>query len=124
MCFSSGLTSYCVYPFITPGTFVIVARPTVEVALETIARFVLNGWDIRAVIFTFTRYQVTIARFQPSFIRRILNYSRLKDAKLSSLQLVISSGSYFSAELLAKLAVTIPHKFYFVQSMCLCLFRI
>jgi acyl-CoA synthetase (AMP-forming)/AMP-acid ligase II len=108
MCFSSGLTSYCVYPFITPGTFVIIAQPSVEATLEAISR-----------------YKVTIARFQPSFIRRLLNYSHLKDADLSSLQLVLTSGSYFSAELLAKMAVAIPHKFYFAQSKsCLCFHNI
>ena len=42
MCFSSGLTSYCFYPFLTPATFVIIANPSVELTLETIARFVFH----------------------------------------------------------------------------------
>ena len=68
------------------------------------------------VISIITRYQVTIARFQPSFIRQLLHYPHIKDVDLSSLRLVLSSSSYFSSELLAKLAVVIPHKFYFGQS--------
>ena len=63
-----------------------------------------------------TRYQVTVVRLRPPFIRQLVNYSRLKDADLSSLQLVLTSGSYFSSELLAKMAVAIPHKFYLGQS--------
>ena len=72
--------------------------------------------DIIVVIPILTRYQVTIARFEPSFIRRLLHSPHIKDADLSSLRLVLSSSSYFSSELLAKLAVVIPHEFYFGQS--------
>ena len=63
-----------------------------------------------------TRYQVTIARFEPSFIRQLLHSPRIEDTDLSSLRLVLTSSSYFSSELLAKLAVVIPHEFYFGQS--------
>ena len=42
MCFSSGLTSYCFYPFLTPATFIIISNPSVEVTLETIARLVFH----------------------------------------------------------------------------------
>ena len=68
-----------------------------------------------------SRYQVTTVRFRPYFIRQLLNYPGIKDADLSSVRLVLSSGSYFSPKLIAKLAVAIPHKFNFGQSeSCLC----
>ena len=123
ICVVTGLHSCCFYPFIAPTTCVIITDPRVEATLETIRRFVFQrfGYMIYYNLIS-TRYQVTVAAFHPSFIRQLLYYSLLKDANLSSLRLVLVSGSYFPPELLAKMAVAIPHKFYFSQCrFCLCI---
>lgn len=42
MCFSSGVSSYCFYPFIAPTTFVVNTGLSLEATLETIAKFVFQ----------------------------------------------------------------------------------
>ena len=117
MCFSSGVSSYCFYPFIAPTTFVVITGLSLEATLETISKFVFQqSGHIWVTISILNRYQVTVIRFRPPFIRQLVNYSRLENADLSSIRLVLTSGSYFSSELLAKMAVAIPHKFYLGQS--------
>ena len=120
MCFSSGVSSYCFYPFIAPTTFVVITGLSLEATLETIARFVFQQsghiYDELLFLFILNRYQVTVVRLRPPFIRQLVNYSRLNDTDLSSIRLVLTSGSYFSSELLTKMAVAIPHKFFLGQS--------